>query len=210
MFMQARRGYTLVEVMVAVAVLAVCASLIMPSLDRMKAKAQRSACVSHLRQIGTASLTYHADRGTILPWYTNADGYWWNALTPYLGADRKIFHCPADKAYREFALDSTISYGWNYKLTGHGDSGANPNDFVRIATYSRPGQVPIATDGPGGPVAGQEDSWGYIDERAVHTADPKRHEGQGNTLYLDGHVEALRTEDLPNSPFFNDRPLQQQ
>lgn len=208
--MQARRGYTLVEVMVTVAILAICATLIVPGLDKMKGNAQRSACLSNLRQIGTASLAYHADRGTILPWYTNADGYWWNALSPYIGPDRRVFRCPSDKAYREQSIDSTISYGWNYKLTGHGDSGTDPNDFVRIAVYGKPGQVPIATDGPGGPAAGQEDSWGYIDERAAHTADPERHDGHANTLYLDGHVEALNTKDLPNNPSFNDRTLHQQ
>lgn len=106
-------------------------------------------------------------------------------------------------------MDSTISYGWNYKLTGHGDTGSNPNDFVRLSFYDRPGQVPIATDGPGGPQAGQEDSWGYIDERAEHTADPRRHQGQANTLFLDGHVEALLTKDLPNNPAFIDRTYHQ-
>lgn len=205
--MQARRGYTLIEVMVTVAILAVCATLIMPGIDRAKASAQRSACLSNLRQIGTASLAYHTDRGTILPWYTHADGYWWNALTPYVDGTRKVFRCPADKAFRESAIDSTISYGWNYKLAGHGDSGSNPLDFVRIGIYSKPGQVPIATDGPGGPAAGQEDSWGYIDERAAHTADPRRHHGHANVLYLDGHVDAQKTEDLPNNPQFNDRNL---
>ena len=208
--MHARKGYTLIEVMAAVAVIALCASLIIPGFDTMKERAQRAACLGNLRQIGAASLAYHADYGAILPWYTYAGGYWWNALTPYAGADRRIFRCPVDKAFLEQAIDRTISYGWNYKLTGHGDSGVNPNDFVRFASYPRPGQVPLASDGPGGAAAGQEDCWGYIDERAEHTADPSRHDRSAGVLYLDGHVDLLPTKDLPNNPFFNDRNLQQQ
>lgn len=209
--MQARKGYTLLELMVTVAIVAVCASFIMPGLDRMKANAQRASCLSNLRQIATASLAYHADRGTILPWYTlTEDHYWWQALSPYTDGSLKIFRCPADKAFRETAMKRTVSYGWNYKLTGHGDSGEDPNDFVRIALYDRPGQVPIATDGTGGPMAGQEDSWGFVDGSVAHSADPNRHNALANVLYLDGHVEAIETRTIPNNPIFDERKLHYQ
>ncbi len=208
--MSARKAYTLIEMMAAVAVVALCASLIIPGFETMRERAQRTACLSNLRQIGAASMAYHADNGAILPWYTQAGGYWWNALAPYIGAHRRVFRCPADTGFDDPAIDRTISYGWNYKLTGHGDSGVNPNDFVRVAAYPRPGQVPVASDGPGGAMSGQEDCWGYIDERPEHTADPKRHDGKAGVLYLDGHVDILSTSELPNNPRFNDRLLQQQ
>lgn len=199
------KGYSLIEILVTIAILAVGATLVMPGLDRVRAGAQRSACSSNLRQIGQASLAYHADRETILPWYTSADGYWWQALEPYVGKDTKVFHCSLDKNFTTAAVDRTVSYGWNYKLTGHGDSGANPNDFLRVQNYARPSRVLIATDGPGGSPAGQQDSWGFVDESVEHTADPKRHKGLGNALFLDGHVEAIKTTEFPNNPLYQDR-----
>lgn len=199
------KGYTLVEMLVAMVVVAICASLLLPGVEKVKAAAQRSACVSNMRQIGQASLLYHADRQTILPWYTYADGYWWQALAPYTGTDTRIFHCPRDKSFLSEAVDRTISYGWNYKLTGHGDSGADSDDFLRLQTYAKPAGILVATDGPGGTASGQEDSWGYIDERTVHTADPKRHAGQGSALFLDGHVETIFATNFPNNALYQDR-----
>jgi prepilin-type N-terminal cleavage/methylation domain-containing protein/prepilin-type processing-associated H-X9-DG protein len=199
------KGYSLIEILVTIAIIAIGATLVVPGLDRAKAGAQRSACVANLRQVGQGSLLYHADRQTILPWYTHADGYWWAALAPYVGTDTKVFRCPVDKSFTATAVDRTISYGWNYKLAGHGDSGANPNDFLRVQNYARPARVLLATDGPGGAAAGQEDSWGFIDESGAHTADPRRHQGFGNALFLDGHVETLPTKDFPNNSLYQDR-----
>lgn len=202
------KGYSLIEILVVIAIIAIGATLVVPGLDRAKAGAQRSACVANLRQIGQASLLYHADRQTILPWYTHADGYWWQALSPYVGTDTKVFRCPVDKNFSEASevdTERTVSYGWNYKLTGHGDSGENPNDFLRVQNYPRPSAVLIATDGPGGAAAGQQDSWGFVDESAGHTADPRRHLGLGNALFLDGHVETIRTTEFPNNDLYQDR-----
>ena len=141
---------------------------------------------------------YNADHQYFLPWYTYAEGYWWQALSPYVGTNAKVFRCPADTAFTFDAVDRTTSYGWNYKLTGHGDSGVAP-DFVKVVTYSKPSTVLVASDGAGGAASQQEDSWGYIDERAEHEADPKRHFGKGNALFLDGHVERLDTTNFVSS-----------
>jgi prepilin-type processing-associated H-X9-DG protein/prepilin-type N-terminal cleavage/methylation domain-containing protein len=208
------KGYTLIEILVTIAIVAIGATLVMPSLDRARSGAQRSACLSNLRQIGQASLTYHAEEQTILPWCVesqnsgNGDNYWWESLAPYVGPSKKVFKCPMDKNFSEASendTERTVSYGWNYKLAGHGDTGMNGPDFVRIQNYAKPSRVLIASDGPGGAAAGQEDSWGYIDERAIHEADPKRHNGYGNALFLDGHVEAIKTTEFPNNPLYQDR-----
>ena len=121
------KGYTLVEMLVAMAVVAICASLLVPGVEKVKAGAQKSACVSNLRQIGQASLLYHTDQETILPWCKDPDDtYWWMSLVPYVGTDTKVFHCPSDKSFMPQEVARTISYGWNYKLAGHGDTAAVP------------------------------------------------------------------------------------
>ena len=48
------RGFTLTELMVVVAVLAVLAALILPGLARAKTKANSIVCVANLKTIGTA------------------------------------------------------------------------------------------------------------------------------------------------------------
>jgi len=66
------RGFTLLELLVAIAVIGILAALLLPALSSAKARALRTACVSNFKQFGVAFELYagdHADR--VLP---NKDG----------------------------------------------------------------------------------------------------------------------------------------
>lgn len=210
------KGFTLVEVLVVMVLLLVCGFLLTAALTHVRQEARKTSCLANLRQIGQAALLYQTERQEVLPWCTS-DGdsqyqYWWEKLLPYLGDNKKLFCCLADPRFDENEVARTISYGWNYHLAGHGntqrDSEGNViNDFMKAQNFGHPSQVLLASDGPGGSKAKQEDSWGYIDNRPEHAADPSRHGGQANALFLDGHVQSLPTTELTNAIYF-DRTLQ--
>ncbi len=204
-------GHSLVEVIVVIALVAIGVMVVIPSVEMIRASAHQTACLQNLKQIGQASQLYAAERQTVVPWCATNEGgayeYWWQALAPYADGDLKIFHCPSDKNFLPTEMSRTLSYGWNYNLVGHGntDPEYHPDDFRRLIQFDRPGETLIATDGPGGLASNQEDSWGYIDGNPWHTADPKRHNGKGNALFLDGHVEAMATTNFIYNPLYQNR-----
>src|SRR5947208_11599528 len=63
-------GFTLVELLVVIAVMAVLAGLLLPVLARAREEGRRVACLSNLRQISQAHLMYVQDWDErLVPWY---------------------------------------------------------------------------------------------------------------------------------------------
>ncbi len=58
-----RRGYTLVEVLVAIGVVGVLTSLALPAVQQVRGAAARSACQNRMKQLGLALQNYHAAHG---------------------------------------------------------------------------------------------------------------------------------------------------
>jgi type II secretory pathway pseudopilin PulG len=56
-----RRGFTLVEVLVVLGILICLMGILLPAITHMREEAQRAQCVSNLRQLTLAWLTYAAD-----------------------------------------------------------------------------------------------------------------------------------------------------
>lgn len=61
------RGFTLVELLVSIAIIALLMSILLPALSRARDAANTVRCASNLRQIGTGLISYAAENSQFLP-----------------------------------------------------------------------------------------------------------------------------------------------
>ncbi|HPM23071.1 MAG TPA: prepilin-type N-terminal cleavage/methylation domain-containing protein [Phycisphaerae bacterium] len=139
--MRASRGFSLIELLVCTAIIAVLLAILAPSLSAARAQAQRVQCASNLRQLAVAWHCYTGEyRGRAMPLaYTDlriiGSGppvYWWGTndvagvdhtrgfVWPYLRSDLRVngvYECPRQPwgTYipQGAARAVTSTYGYN-------------------------------------------------------------------------------------------------
>ncbi len=87
----ARRAFTLVDVMVSIAVIALLVGILLPSLKMVHETSQRVVCASNLRQVGLGIHMYSTDNDAWLPFssFASGNGDYWNTDPLYLRVDAR-------------------------------------------------------------------------------------------------------------------------
>ena len=108
-----RPGFTLVELLVVIGIIALLISILLPALGRARRQANTVACLSNLRQLGTAYTLYITDNQNKGYLYTVADplDHWPAMLAPYYGQG-KLFEnpnsVPGDRVRDDIIMPKTV------------------------------------------------------------------------------------------------------
>ena len=116
------RAFTLVELLVVIAVIVLLASLLFPSLMAAQGNGRKIRCTSNLRELGMALQIYVGDNSAYpVAMTTNGLGNWQRALWP--SATDKVLYCPqlmpASGQFLEFFPASQFIYPhYGYNASG--------------------------------------------------------------------------------------------
>lgn len=199
------RGFTLVELLVVVGIIAMLVAILLPVLQRARDQALRAKCAANLHNVAASLAIYANENKGRLPQH-DGNSYWlWDL--PYPTRDalvksgnlRNTLYCAASSTQ---PMDQNANELWNYsggysvtgyfwlmkRPTGNLPALNPPKKYLQLTTVKNASTVEIATD----PVLSENGS--FLDVKGgwagVHST-PHMNRSKpagGNILFLDGHV----------------------
>lgn len=194
-----RRGFTLIEILVVVMIIAVLAVLLASAIPRTLAETRSSKCAANLRQIGVAARLWSSDNdGRIVPVFYPGDksdplstNLWPSLLAPYMDVQLPLKSVSAYPMFICPEAPKTFGYGYNYFHLSYIQTSTGRYQWATYAEVPNPSQTLMVVDELV-PSDGSAIWRPYVRPPSYSSQNPTvafRHPGSNaNVLWLDGHV----------------------
>lgn len=202
-------GFSLIELLTAIAVVAVLATIVISVIRSVAVKSEESRCASNIRQLQLANVLYASENnGMHVPvFYTdeNKVGTNWYSISEF----RKMLDVPSnlnqielpDNIRCPLAVKLDVKRGYGYNCTGLGGSFSEANSVRAVyqAQIARPSESIAFIDGLDWQVrwTGASNYPGMENERNMGGGIPSyRHNNHAYVAFWDAHVERVSADRL--------------
>jgi prepilin-type N-terminal cleavage/methylation domain-containing protein/prepilin-type processing-associated H-X9-DG protein len=189
------RAFTLIEVLVAVAIIAIIMALAIPAFSRAVERAKATKDLSNLRQIGIAMQTLLNDNDQLLPLTTTWPGISTSTtpvLYPKYLSGRRVLESPFDKRASAETDSAPVSYSINANM--YIKLGTNPNMLKVVSPTYTFLMAPKYTGDPASASSWAGTATSAPDLPVGAPAETKGTHSNGrqiNVLFCDWHTETL-------------------
>jgi len=149
-----KKGFTLVELLVVISIIAVLLAIMVPALGKAREAAKTTICKARLRQFGIALRTYgqeNNDNYLLHEWYLTGTSiwkpeltYWYARISPYIDVKAKLatselMRCPSGDAIKDYGREYVNSwYGTDYGLQEPYSQNTKASKNIKISSIKMP------------------------------------------------------------------------